>query len=136
MHFARIAHALAALAMAHQANGWKIHAYESYGCSVDKNTFYRTIQGAVDGCYTYGQEMPGTTCEQFEPGSSTTVNCTGDHWADSILADAGTSCLFYYEGYCQGKQRIFQTEGKAECFDTQGLSSISSFICWDQDSIE
>jgi hypothetical protein len=68
-------------------------------CTTHTEKRARTIAGSeTSKCYTFGDDMPGTSCTQIQGGG--TGGCTGANLVPRSLQVHKGSCVFYYGSLC------------------------------------
>ncbi|KAK4198547.1 hypothetical protein QBC40DRAFT_308196 [Triangularia verruculosa] len=83
---------------------WQVLIYEKESeCTVHEDTRYRMIWGhEFDKCYTFGDDMPGTGCDEFR-GNNKQNGCWGEDLVPRSLRVPNTAlCYFYYGPRCLG----------------------------------
>ncbi|KAL2066783.1 hypothetical protein VTL71DRAFT_2855 [Oculimacula yallundae] len=107
------------------AEAWQLIAFEN-GYSCDNNGRKRILRGGGPQCYTFGRDMPGTSCgqENFPNGGA----CSGAFTPRSIGLGSNDDCIIYNGNDCSGANKRFNARGH-----TPGCSSVGdvtrSFKC-------
>nr|XP_036585159.1 uncharacterized protein CTRU02_04619 [Colletotrichum truncatum]KAF6795056.1 hypothetical protein CTRU02_04619 [Colletotrichum truncatum] len=106
MHFSTVG--IIALLCA-SAQAWEVTAYDNVrDCNADDNTRYRIIGGASNNerCYTFDQDMPGTSCAEFQRGGATHSGCVSGSLLPRSVVFKGTRCSAFNEPNCQGSKSL------------------------------
>lgn len=108
-----------------------VTAFSNGACTLnaeDINSFSRELSSSesVPDCFTFGQDMPGTSCTEAYPATSTTGPCnSGPLNPKSIRAEG--NCVFYAEANCEGSEAGVTLPGTPTCVDNG--ANIMSYKC-------
>ncbi|KAH6954491.1 hypothetical protein DER45DRAFT_570547 [Fusarium avenaceum] len=121
---------IVALATLHTVDaGWKFTAYSTEGCIMSgEGAFSREIASSetVPECFTFGQDMPGTSCIEHYPASATTLPCLYNELTPKSI-DVEGNCAFYNTPNCEGDSPTLTSPHSIDCLT--GMD-IMSYKCW------
>jgi hypothetical protein len=76
----------------------------------------------VPECFTFGQDMPGTSCSEHYPGSATTLPCLDKQLTPKSI-DVEGNCAFYSTPNCEGDSPTLTSPNTIDCLSGMDILS-------------
>jgi hypothetical protein len=76
----------------------------------------------VPECFTFGQDMPGTSCTEHYPASATTLPCLYNELTPKSI-DVEGNCAFYNTPNCEGDSPTLTSPNSIDCLTGMNILS-------------
>jgi hypothetical protein len=76
----------------------------------------------VPECFTFGQDMPGTSCTEHYPASATTLPCIYRQLTPKSI-DVEGNCAFYNTPNCEGDSPTLTSPSSVDCLSGMEILS-------------